>query len=281
MTSRGWVFTINNYTEGQIKRGRVWLETAECIGISAGLEIGKEETPHIQGYVRLGKSVRKSHFQKIIGPGKCGSNKFWMTKANADWTDNAKYTSKDDNVVWHKVPPESEQGKRNDLGDFREAVKRGADDMELFDKHIDVLAKYPKLESRLKQSFMKESTRPFRRVEVHVRWGEAGTGKSREPYELGAYKWNDYEDGWWDGYDGEKAILIDDFYGGIKYTKLLTILDGYQERLKIKGGFTYANWDTIYITSNQHPDDWYPSIICPKMRAALNRRITSVQEFKN
>jgi len=282
MTSRGWIFTINNYTEGQVKRGQVWLETAECIGISAGLEVGPEGTPHIQGYVRLDKSVRKSHFQKKIGPGKCGSHKFYMAKACADWTDNAKYTSKDENVIWHKIPPASEQGKRTDIKDFREAIKRGADDLELFEDHLETLAKYPRLEGRLKQAYQKISTRDFRRVEVHVRWGDAGTGKTRGPYDgmgpfaKGAWKWNNYEDGWFDGYDGESTILIDDFYGGIKYTKFLTLLDGYQELLKVKGAFVYANWTKVYITSNKHPEEWYTT----GMTAALKRRITTIRHFE-
>ncbi len=265
-----------NYTEGQIKRVAVWLETAECIGISGGKEICPDTgKPHIQGYVRLGKSVRKTHFYKVAGPDANGNTKFWMQKASADWADNAKYTSKDENVIWHKTPPESEQGIRNELTEFREAIKRGADDAELFEKHLNTLAKYPRLESRLKQSYLKEQTRPFRDVKVHVRWGAAGTGKSRMPYEEGAFKWNNYEDGWWDGYDGEKIILIDDFYGGIKYTKFLTILDGYQELLKVKGGFVYAQWDTVYITSNKPPEEWYAHGMTP----ALERRITTITEF--
>lgn len=280
-TSRGWIFTINNYTEGQVKRGLLWLELDECIGISAGMEVGKGGTPHIQGYVRLGKSTKKTHFQKAIGPGKCGSSNFYMKKANADWMKNAQYTSKDDKVVWFKIPPPKHQGSRTDIVDFREAIKRGADDMELFENHLETLAKFPRLEGRLRQAYQKVDTRAFRKVKVHVRWGDAGCNKTRGPYEgMGpfaepAWKWNNYEDGWFDGYEGEKTILIDDFYGGIKYTKFLTMLDGYQELLKVKGSFVYANWTTIYITSNDHPRDWYQKGLTP----ALARRITSIRHF--
>jgi len=276
MTSRGWIFTIHNYTQEQIQRGRVWLETEECIGISAGLEIAPQTgSRHIQGYVRLSTKDRKGKFRKIIGPNANGKTDWYLNPACADWVKNAKYTSKDDNVIWHKVPPVKHQGVRTDLVDFRDAIKRKADDTELFENHLSCLAKYPRLERRLKESYDKAETRDFRNVEVIVHWGAAGTGKTRAPYEEGAYIFDDYEHGWWDGYDGESIICFDDFYGGIKYAYFLRLLDGYQCRLKVKGGFTYARWTKIYITSNKAPKDWYSL----GLTDALNRRITSVHHF--
>jgi hypothetical protein len=198
-----------------------------------------------------------------------------MKEACADWVKNAKYTSKDKNVVWFKVPPASEQGVRTDLVEFRDAIKRNADDAELFENHLQCLAKYPRLENRLRESFLKQSTREFRDVQVIVHWGDAGTGKTRKPYEEGAYLFDDYENGWWDGYAGESVICLDDFYGGIKYAFLLRLLDGYQCRLKIKGGFTYARWSKIYITSNKQPHEWYSVGLTP----ALDRRISQVIYF--
>jgi hypothetical protein len=267
---------LHNPTEDNIEFGRRWLETPECIGISAGHEIcPKTGRPHLQGYVRLNKSVRKGHFRKIIGPNGNGKADWFMKEACADWVKNAKYTSKDNNVVWFKVPPASEQGARSDLVEFREAIKRNADDAELFERHLPILAKYPRLENRLKESFLKSSTREFRNVQVIVHWGDAGTGKTRKPYEEGAYLFDDYENGWWDGYAGESVICLDDFYGGIKYAFFLRLLDGYQCRLKVKGGFTYAQWSKIYITSNKPPAQWYSL----GMTDALSRRITEVIHF--
>ena len=276
MTSRGWVFTIHNYTDDQIKKGQVWLETHQCIGISAGLEeCPTTGTKHIQGYVRLDEATRKGTFRKLIGPNGKGKADWYMAKACADWTKNAKYTSKDQNVIWHKVPPVKHQGTRTDLVEFRDAIKRKASDTELFEDHLSCIAKFPRLEQRLKQSYAKNETREFRKLEVIVHWGDAGTGKTRQPYEEGAYLFDDYENGWWDGYDGESVICLDDFYGGIKYAFLLRLLDGYQCRLKVKGGFTYARWSKVYITSNKEPKQWYSL----GLTDALARRITKVIHF--
>ena len=282
-TSRGWCFTIHDYTEEQLRRGLVWLETHECIGISAGLEIApKTGSPHIQGYVRLSDAVKKTAFWKIIGPNAKGKDKWWIKKANADWAKNAKYTSKDENVIWHKVPPLSQQGARNDLVEFRQCMKRKPDctAAEMPEEHLSHLAKYPRLRNELRMDYLKVATRQFRKVEVIVHWGDAGTGKTKLPYEESAYIFDDYEHGWWDGYDGESVICFDDFYGGIKYSYLLRLLDGYQMRLKIKGGFTYAQWSKIYITSNKAPHTWYKQKDGTEaMTPALERRITSIKTF--
>jgi hypothetical protein len=275
--SRKWVFTINNYTEADCERIRDWAALDECLGISAGLEVGgKSGTAHIQGYLIAGKATRKTYFYtKFRGDKSC---KFWMDVPRGDWEQNAKYTTKDENVLVWKVPPESEAGRRMDLEDFHEALKRKPEmtSVELAESgHLGCLAKYPRLRNELRTAYLKEQTREFRRVEVHVRFGAAGSGKTREPYEEGAYIFDDYEGGWWDGYDGESVVLLDDFYGGIKWSFFLRLLDGYQVRLKIKGGFTWAKWTKIYITSNKPPSEWYARGCPPE----LERRITSVKEF--
>lgn len=275
ISSRGWIFTIHNYTVDQVQNGLVWLETAECLGISAGLEIApKTGTPHIQGYVRLNESVKKGRFRKIIGPN-LEDKSFWMKAAKGDWAANAKYTSKDGNVIWHKVPPVSHQGVRNDLIEFRDAIKRKAPDDELFEHHLSTLAKYPRLEGRLKFGYSQMNSKKFRKVEVIVHWGDAGTGKTKAAFEQGAYIFDDYEDGWWDGYNGESVVCLDDFYGGVKYAKLLRLLDGYPIKLKQKGSFIWAEYTTVYITSNKPPSEWYSLGLTP----ALKRRITKVIHF--
>jgi len=83
---------------------------------------------------------------------------------------------------------------------------------------------------------------------------------------------------WWDGYQGQKILLIDDFYGTIKYGKLLNILDIYPLRLPTKGGHTYANWEKIYITSNDKPDKWYQKGLTPALERRLNTIIDLASE---
>jgi hypothetical protein len=70
------------------------------------------------------------------------------------------------------------------------------------------------------------------------------------------------------GYDGEKVLLIDDFNGWIKYT--LRILDGYPLRLNIKNGVTWARFDRVYITSNAKPANFYKREIKKNFKRRIN-----------
>ena len=92
------------------------------------------------------------------------------------------------------------------------------------------------------------------------------------------YKIEGSEMEWWDGYEGEKTILIDEYDSQVSLPRLLNILDGYQLRLPIKGGFTYARWTKVIITSNIDPREWHPNAK-PFHREALMRRLTKVIEM--
>ena len=72
------------------------------------------------------------------------------------------------------------------------------------------------------------------------------------------------------GYDGQKILLLDDFKGDIDLTRLYRLLDRWPYRCNVKNGYKYAQWTKIYITSNSTPDKWY-STYTP----ALKRRLTS------
>jgi hypothetical protein len=114
---------------------------------------------------------------------------------------------------------------------------------------------------------------------VVVYYGPTGTGKTRavmdnlpSPDDLWTYS----GDGWFDGYDGHKIVLFDDFSGSeFKISFLLRLLDRYPMQVRIKGGF--VNWcpEEIYITSNLNPDQWYPNAHQEHIDA-LKRRLTAV-----
>ena len=72
--------------------------------------------------------------------------------------------------------------------------------------------------------------------------GETGCGTSifaaRVSEELSPYSTYYKPRGeWWDGYEQHKLIIVDDFYGWLKYDELLKITDRYPYRVPVKGGF--------------------------------------------
>lgn len=227
---------------------------------------------HYQGWCQLSVSTRPSAIQKEWG------NKFHFEECNGDENANERYCGKWESRIdgpW-ELGDMVVQGTRSDIGKVVDDILENKNDYYIVQNHAKTFVKYSRGFEKVKSIHLRQD-KSFRKLQVNVLWGDAGSGKTRKAVEsvkdddyyiLG----NDADTVWWDGYDGEKTLIIDDFYGWIKYASLLRVLDGYQMRLPIKGGFTYARWETVWITSNKDPADWYSVGLTP----ALKRRVTNV-----
>lgn len=271
MTSRRFCFTIYDLDCVPTLKGHVryvqW-QLEEC---------PTTKRKHYQGWCQLkGEPRRGSYIQKLWG---C---KFHYEAIKGSDDENAIYCSKGETKLdgpW-ELGARVSQGQRTDIEDMVADVKEEKNDLYILENHTNVFLKYSRGYEKAKAIYQRQNKR-FRKVQVHVLWGEAGSGKTsravesvedEDYYLLG----NDADTVWWDGYDGEKTLIIDDFYGWIKYANFLRVLDGYQMRLPIKGSFTYARWETVYITSNQAPEEWYGMGMTP----ALERRISTCEFIK-
>jgi len=269
MTSRGWCFTLNNHTMEE-----VWaMKTCKVRYLVAGHEVGQEGTPHLQGYLETDSPVRMSAVKKLPGMGRAHLEKRMGTR------DQARDYCIKDGEFWEIGDwAAGGQGARTDLQALMKAIKDNPTDtighMEgdplTYSKHQRFVEKYTAVLER-------ESTKEFRKVEVDVLWGDAGSGKTKKAFEEdpNVFTVNTDETFPFDGYNGEKTILLDDFYGGIKYHNLLRILDGHQMRVNVKGGSRYARWTKVFITSNVGENEWYKQGCTP----ALRRRLTRVTKM--
>ena len=115
---------------------------------------------------------------------------------------------------------------------------------------------------------------------VRVFWGATGTGKSRRAWdEAGEDAYSKCpRTKFWDGYQSQPSVVIDEFRGGIDVSHLLRWFDRYPVRVEIKGSTRPFNAGEIWITSNLPPSDWYPDIDHVTY-AALLRRFTLVEEL--
>lgn len=110
--------------------------------------------------------------------------------------------------------------------------------------------------------------------QVYVFWGKTGTGKSRRAWnEAGVDAFpKDPRTKWWSGYRNQTNVVIDEFRGGIDISHVLRWFDRYPVTVEIKGGSTVLKAQKIWITSNIHPKEWYPTLD-PDTTAALLRRL--------
>lgn len=141
----------------------------------------------------------------------------------------------------------------------------------------DIKIEYPEFYCRYHRGLEKlniDMGLVWRDVEVHWLWGPAGCGKTRSVIDKkDVFKIDELM--WWDGYNKENIILIDDvdYESFEKRRFMLNLLDGYRLRLSVKGGFVYAHWLVVYITSN-----WNPERLLLR-DDAFERRVTSVTEL--
>ena len=242
------------------------------------LESGEQEdTPHVQGFIQftLQKSLRAA--KKFIG------HNAHIEVRRGSAAQAAAYCRKEPR---HKGPFEygrlcGGQGSRTDLIAFKEAVVAGKRKRDLLDTDASIFAKYRHFYADIKALLRPE--RSGRRVLLI--FGKTGVGKTRTVWD----GWEDLDFWamplsrkgiWFDAYDGQENVLLDDFAGGksgISLVNLLRLLHEYPERVEVKGGHVWWNPKVIVITTNIHPNDWYDYKGRTEQRLALVRRISEVR----
>lgn len=134
-------------------------------------------------------------------------------------------------------------------------------------------------------------------IKVFVIFGESGSGKTKWANAFPTSEFNTSgndkaywiiptNDGkqWFDNYNNESTIIIDDFDGSVSKVPmqtLLTLLDIYARNIQweIKGGKVALKHSNIIITSNSNPKEWYANEPREKVNALL-RRLTYVAQMK-
>lgn len=232
---------------------------------------------HWQGYAELSKQTRFDTIKDYLGDPAVHIEKRRGTAQQA-----ADYCKKDRSRASGGETVEfgslSRPGTRSDITYMVDLIKEGKSNLDLIERVPGSFCRYFKGVDRIRMELDSKEARAWRDLQVHVLYGETGTGKTRYVYANypieSIYKLDVANNLWWDGYHGENVLLIDDFYGWIKYGQLLNVLDGYPFRCEVKGGFCWAKWTIVYLTSNRHPSTWFKQM---GLTPALARRITDMQ----
>lgn len=180
-------------------------------------------------------------------------------------------------------------GTRFELGDkpFRSNSKVDWDNVKQLarDGALDAIAseQYVRYYTTLKR-IAKDCARATYRngVVVKVFWGLSGSGKSHQAFEEageGAYIKSSTTK-WWDTYQGQESVIIDEFRGQIAVEHLLKWLDRYPCYVEEKGGQLPLKAVKFWICSNLHPRDWYPNLDQPSLEALLRRMQVTEFAFK-
>lgn len=269
--SRAWVFTLNNHSSVDVPNT---FEGKYCIWQE---EQGEAGTKHLQGYIVWNTPKRLSAIKKYA------PTAHWEVRRGTH--DQAKaYCSKEETrlsgpFTYGEEPLGS--GTRSDLISLKRSIDEGKSQLELFEDHFEPMLKYHKgiaLYRSLKVPPRTEKTK------VIVLFGPTGTGKSYHAHtqfpNAASVSPPTESKGpiWFDGYDGNFATIIDEFYGWIRHDTMLRLCDAYAYRAPIKGGFVNFCSKYLIITSNQPPSGWYDFSKLPDSYRPLERRIDLIIE---
>lgn len=192
----------------------------------------------------------------------------------------------------------NQQGTRTDLEQLHNDIADGQTIKEISANHFNTALRYNNGIKLHRSIHLQEIAQKPRKLTVKVFIGETGSGKTYTamqeanaicvagglgdaPYILD-YDGDEKQGSvWFDGYDGQTCLIIDDYNGWLSVTHLLRILDEYPLRLPTKGSHTWACYTNVWITSNKRPGEWLSrgNPIDPRHKKALWRRLTHVVEF--
>lgn len=164
------------------------------------------------------------------------------------------------------------QGHRSDLDVVKTKLDLGMSPMDISKEHFPSWVRYHR--SFELYSTLKVRPRDFKSF-VIVLTGPTGVGKTK-------WFWDNFPGGyalsrgtnsniWWDGYNNNFAVILDDYYGWLPWDTLLRLLDRYPFRIEYKGGSREFVSRVICITSNVSYENWYPSVGPDKLPALLRR----------
>jgi len=270
---RAWCFTLNNPTENEIEGVREGLQAAlrGCFGH----EVAESGTPHLQGYLEFKHAVTLTSCKKRIGSDRAHLEVRRGTPFEA-WS----YCAKDGQFEeWGDAPLEDED-PNDSWGLALRMLEEGGNVLDVLRRWPGHIRSIGALE-RAKVAIENAETGVWRNLEVTYISGEPGCGKTRMVMENEGYgavyrvrKGNNP----WDGYDGQEAVLFDEFRSDFKLAAMLEWLDGYPVALPARYTDRIAKFTRVYIVSNWTLKEQYPTVqeSDPITWQALLRRIHQV-----
>lgn len=221
---RGFVFTINNYTDDDI--AEVMAAADNCKYLIAGFEVGEKGTPHIQGYMyyehqQYFTSVRANVFSRAH-----------IEVAKGSSEDNFKYCSKDGEYWEHGEMPKQGQVAKAKL---EKIMNNPYENFHLYNQ-------YRKCYKELQRSVPKDHVRQLHLLEYKDRYEVASQCKSvlfipDEKFDI---------------YDDQQVVILD--YSSSVYRHVYDWINGFP--MTIKRGYELIKFDPeiIYIMYSTHTE---------------------------
>lgn len=237
--SSRWCFTINNFTEGDI----ALLSQLDCSYLIYGKETGDSGTPHLQGYVTFSGQKRLAGMKKIH------ESAHWeIARGNSE--QNIAYCSKQGEFTERGDRPQDRQVQAGTAEKERwGAAYKLAAEGKLDDIDGDIKLRFYRTLKEIRKDHMQKMPDAEDVTGVWF-YGGPGTGKSRTAREEFPDAYLKMQNKWWDGYQGQDYVIIDDFDSKELGHHLKIWGDRYAFLAETKGGAITIRPQKIVITSN-------------------------------
>ncbi len=266
---RGWCFTYwpgsrGDLTEDEVIGTLKGMPTRQYVIVQK--ETGKqgnqaEEGDHLQGWIYFKNNATFAQVKaRLTGTPHIEFQEGTNSQA-------ADYCKKEDTrrepfTEAGEQPQDSGVGKNNKLLDaikHAEAYGIGATmDKDEYKVH------FARAHSGMKQLANRAASKRIpmmRPIKVYYIWGDSDAGKSHwassrfKPEDT--FVVSDTKNTWFDNYQGEQCVVLDEFGGHTDFELLKRLLDGSKMNIPTKGSHVYGEYHTVIITSNYNPNSLY------------------------
>lgn len=219
------------------------------------------QRPHHQVYLHMfNKKATGKRSLNVIGQLFGGA---YVAPMRGSFAQNEAYCGKENTLI--KLGEEPEQGKRGDLKETIRAIinlEMHMDDLLEEDPHF--LHLYERTLKRAQTKADKKIKRNFKCQGLWI-WGKTGVGKTYKVYNeiIGDKDYYDkcLRDEWWDGYEGEEIIVLNEFRGELPFSDLLKLCDEFPMKLKRRNESPRPCMaKQVIITSCKPPEECYSNI---------------------
>lgn len=263
--ARRMCFTYNNYTQDQAEE----LKKYKCNYLVMGAEVSASGTPHLQGYIEFQGGKNFKTLNKAF-PGCWWTSAKGTPKQASDYCIKGEQSHDEFKLLGSEGPnfgknaciftkgEMTKQGARNDLAEVGDMITKGASLEDIASACPQQWMKYNRGISSLHVMLNHKDRDGTVFPKIFWLWGESGTGKSYSVFEKHKREDVYIKDSsiWWDGYNQQEVILIDD-YEPMAFRTFLRLLDVNHMQVQIKGGTVKINSPFIYITCEFPPEHFY------------------------
>ncbi len=274
LKSRNWCFTLNNYTDVDLKKIDAWHELNKDNYIIYGREKSASGTKHLQGFVHFKNNNAASAVKRFMP-------RAHIERCKGTPAENIAYCTKEDSspVVYGVEPITQQEANKAKQVRFLTLCKEGnfaSIEKEMPGKFV---SQY-KVMHQIATDYMKKPADLDAPCGVWIH-GETGCGKTTEARTKYGTYFSKPCNKWWDGYQNEDCVVIEDM--DQNHSKLCYHLKLWTDKWsftgEVKGGTRSLRPKQVIITSQYTIAEVFAAE-GPQAVAAMERRCKSIHMHK-